>query len=250
MQKFYLHDAATTNTGTLPSGGSSSSSAVTVTGSGTNRLTNGTPGTLQIAVSFTTLALSGNQGSWVRRFLSPALAPVTFTSSDQFTLHNAMLQSSTNSGLQANLAIGVWRPSTGTQIGTWMAAFTNVPGLWGPPAGTAETAGSGSRGGLNTVTLQDGDFLIFDLWTVNNQSAAMGYTNTLYYDGTTDDSATSNAAYILAPFDLLLSGQTVTPRPQQRSVQQAVQRAGMRCWGRLRSGIIVPKLWTPEGAQI
>lgn len=43
-------------------------------------------------------------------------------------------------------------------------------------------------------------------------------------------------------------GASTTPLP--KVIGQAVQRAATRCWTRRRSGIVVPRLWTPDGATI
>ena len=80
-------------------------------------------------------------------------------------------------------------------------------------------------GSTTAVTLQDGDILVFEAWDSCTQGMSTAYTDTYYYDGTTEDSTTTNAAYLLAPVDLaLFTASTVLP-PLPTVVGQAVERS-------------------------
>lgn len=213
MQKFYFHDAASSVTGTLPgaSDGSSVTPTVTATGASTNRSMNDTIGTSQIAGSLTTASQTTQQINWYRRFLSPALAAQTITAAlSTWSLHIAIGESSTNAAHTfSRCVLYVWRPSTGGLVGTlWDQAST------GQQSNTlaVEQAFSASlpNPAGTSVTAANGDVLVFEFYSVHSQSMASALTTTFYYDGTTEDSATSNAAYLLAPADLPLAT-VVTP---------------------------------------
>ena len=47
--------------------------------------------------------------------------------------------------------------------------------------------------------MNDGDILVVELWAENTQGNSTSRTNTIYYDGTTEGSTTSNAAFLQAP---------------------------------------------------
>jgi hypothetical protein len=209
-QKFYFHDATTTDTGTLPNLGTIDTFAISTgaaSGAFTNRSMDGTIGTSQASSTITTLATTTTQ-QWVhRRFLSLPLAAQTIPPGT-WALHFALSESSTNSNfnMQRGL-IAVWRPSTGTKVGDIYAIDQVTVGL---EAGTSEIATGGTYSTL-AFTLQDGDILVYEAWSQQQQGMATAYTNTYFYDGTTEDSATSNAAYLQAPVDLpLFTGASAT----------------------------------------
>ena len=204
--KFYFHDATTTDTGTLPSTKLSGQTAnVTATGASTNRAMTTSTGALQASAALTTLAQTTAQRNWFRRYVSAPLAAQTIaagTTSDSWLLALAGSESSTNSAPTFTCYLGVWRPSTGALVGTIKDLTANgISGLgvttvaeqWlGPTAST-------DIGTTTAVTTQDGDILVIEIWAVNIQAMATAYTNTLFYDGTTETSTTSAASYLQTP---------------------------------------------------
>lgn len=248
MQKFYLHAATTPLTGTLPGATtqSATSPSVTATGASTNRTMDGTIGTSQTSAALTTLANTTAQPSWFRRFLSPALAAQTITAAaNTWQLHIAGSVSSTNSNFDAaNGVCYVWRPSTGSLVGklwdTMNLTFTMNSATEFASSGNVPTSVGTS------VTCSNGDVLVYELWRGSGgQAMATAYTNTFFYDGTTEDSATSNAAFLLAPADLPLAAAAAALRPKQTIVSQAVQRSLTRCQKltQRKSGLFVPAEW-------
>lgn len=228
-QKFYLRDATTSVAGTLPGASSigTVTATVTVTGATTNRTLSGTIGSAQVSAAATTAAVTTQQRFWFRRFVSDPIAAQTVPgTSATWALHLGMQQSSTSAQFNIGLGpIGVWRPGTGALVGLVRDA-TGAVGT-GFPASTVEVAASVSSSGINTnVVAADGDVLVIEVWgpTVT-QSSAMAFTDTVFYGGTTEDSATSNAAYILAPADItMFAAATALPRPMLQ-VRQAVARS-------------------------
>lgn len=208
-QKFYTHDATTTVSGTLPGSTTlnTSSPNVTASGASTNRAMDGTIGTSQVSAALTTLASTSAQKNWARRHISPPLKAGTY-GSGTWTFSDAQSESNANSNLQAAIGVWFWRPSTGAKVGT-VANVTQTTQL---EPGTTETARSGTISGSN-VTILDGDVLVVETWGFNTQGNATARTNTWFYDGTTEASSTSNAAFIQAPADIPLQpvNTTVTP---------------------------------------
>lgn len=248
ISKFYLHDAATPNTGTMPTGAfvNGADTAGDATGARTARATSDVIGSLQKSSVITANPISGSGQAWGhRRFVSAPLAARTFASTDlNWTFSWAAAESNTNHNGLINCGIYLWRPSTGLRVGTlFINLFANI-------TATATTAYS-STGTWSTGSqaILDGDLLVFEVSDQFTQSMATAYTSTFFYDGTTEASTTSNAAFVTPPAPLtLFGGAAAAETPQPRVISQAVQRAATRCWARRPSGIVVPRLWTPEAA--
>ena len=206
VQKFYFHDASSTVVGTLP--GSSSESATTpagtAPGASTNRNMDSDPGVLQTSVLLGNGV--GTNDNWFRRFVSQPLDAQAI-SAGTWTMRAGIKVASGFTTFHVSGCIYIWRPSTGTLVGT-IADVVTTP--IGNPAGTNETdsgiatlTASGSP-----VTTLAGDVLIFEFWGVSVDSNVPAHSRqcTIYYDGTTEGSTTSNAAYVNAPFALNVLG--------------------------------------------
>lgn len=207
--KFYLHDATTSVNGTLPGSGdvtetvNGATPTLTAAGASTNRLTNQTAGTTQTSVAQATNAVTSAQSIWLRRWVLGPFAAQTIPDGTTFTLHIGSSQSNTNSNMRPAHAIAFWTPSTGTLgINQMISPWSNTA----VAPGTTETATTFAMNTTNSVDLADGDVLILEVGrAATSQSMSTSYTNTLFYDGTTDDSTSSNAAYLLSSVNLLLS---------------------------------------------
>jgi hypothetical protein len=163
-----------------------------------------TIGTLQKSVAYTTLNNQNPQQQPIARFLSAPIAAQTIAA--QFIQFDAAVQqSNTNSSFQANaVVLAVWRPGTGALVGTLFDSLIGAPLI---ASSTTETApGVQTLAPTSTsVVAADNDILVVELWRNDNaQGMNAAYTNTVYYDGTTEDSATTNAAYILFTNDVAL----------------------------------------------
>lgn len=196
MQKFYLHDAASGDTGTLPVATVAvSGPAYTAPTAATNRALGGVIGTAQVSQASTNVNAATK---WMRRFISDPLAAGTY-SAGNWTIATAGAHSNALNDDSWQYQLVLWRPSTGALITRIIDAVIGASFLSTPTEGaTSDTvAGAG-------FTAQDGDILVLEIWV----NALGGSTDTVthYYDGTTEGSATTNAGYLLAPVDIPLQG--------------------------------------------
>ncbi|HYE89198.1 MAG TPA: DUF6701 domain-containing protein [Vicinamibacterales bacterium] len=195
--KFYFHDAASPNLGTLPGAGTMSATTpnVTAAGAGTNRDMDEVIGSAQTSVSINTLPVTTLQRNWFRRFVSRPLAAQTLPTG-AWTIQGAASESAGASDMHVwGAVIKVWRPSTGTTVATLL----DNPQLGATEPGTSQTNISTATGSIAGVAVNDGDVLVIELWSENVQSSANARVNTIFYDGTTEGSITSNAAFLQAP---------------------------------------------------
>lgn len=199
-QKFYLHDAITSDTGTLPNA-FQTAPAVTAVGGNVNRSMDGTIGAgPQITA---TVAATTAQTNAFRRFLSTPLVAQTIAAAN-WTIGVA---SDTNSGFSGNapqIRIYIWRPSTGAKVGDIVAS----PSAWtGTPGDTSEAGWVGTIAG-SAVTVLDGDVLVVEIYDAVIFFSTSN-TDRFYYDGNVDPVdatlATSAASYVQAPVDLPLA---------------------------------------------
>lgn len=203
QERFYLHDATTSVSGTLPSSAtlSSTASSVSVTGSGTNRTMNDTIGASQVSQAWTTLANQNAQPTFVRRYLSEPLGVNSFGTGGlaNAALFGGLQQSNTNSRFAPTFKLWIWRPSTGDIVAT----LRDSNGDSSPPSSTAEQW-RGFTSAISSGTSSDGDVLVMEFWRgQTTQLMSTAYTDTFYYDGTvvtsltTSGASTSDAASLL-----------------------------------------------------
>ena len=209
--KLYFHDATTADTGILPSTivETNATPTVTATGAATNRAMDTTAGATVVGATLASTASTTFQANWFRRWVSAPLAAQTLGSTSVHWLFSIAGKTSnpTYSPWYAGLVcVSVWRPSTGAAVYRWNGAGVTTPtaGSFGSTLLNA-SGGSSANANLLTFTCQDGDILVLEFFGYCTQSMATGYTWTLYYDGTTDDSIISNAAYLISPTTLLWS---------------------------------------------
>jgi hypothetical protein len=199
VTKFYFHDAATPDTGTLPAAAttlSATAPSVTAPTAGTNRDMNQTIGTAQVSQALTTLGQTGLKKNWFRRFLSRPLA-AQILPTGVWTIQGGASESNAASNmLPWGAVIKVWRPSANATVATLL----DNPTLGTVEPGTSETnISSATASNIGGQTVADGDILVVELWAQNTQGNTTARTNTIFYDGTTEGSITSNAAFLQAP---------------------------------------------------
>ncbi len=208
VAKFYLLDATSPDSGTLPSGstayiaGGTSSDAAT--GFGTNRDATDVAGTSDpdVEASITAVANTIAQILWMRRYISRPLAAHTFASGDgNWTFSYARSESNLNHNQSIRLDIYAWRPSTGARVGTGALTLNGTE----PTAAATEQAES-ITGAWNatSVTINDGDILVFEIVDSFTQSMATAYTSQFAYNGTTEASTTTCATFVTPPTALTL----------------------------------------------
>ncbi len=203
--KLYFHAATTGDTGTLPSTKLSTATVnVTATGASTNRDMSTTIGTSQTSVSLSTVASISAQSNWFARFVSAPLAAQTIAAQTCVGTIGAD-ESSTNSTFTGVFfETFLWRPGSGAKIGAIYSGVAN-PLFTGS---TTEVSSTATNLGTSTSqTALAGDIIVVEIWSLNQiQGMATSYTNTIFFDGTTELSATTNAAYINFPNTLTFSG--------------------------------------------
>lgn len=218
ISKFYMHDAATSNTGTMPTGAFIAGAPDTTgdaTGARTARDANGTIGVAQTSATITSTANTSFQTWGLRRFVSAPLAATSFAITDgNWTFSTAGSESSTNHNQSLTAGIYCWRPSTGLQVGT----VNILIGL--AESGTTQTALSGTSTWTGSVSILDGDILVFEVSDEFTQAMATAYTSSFFYDGTTEASTTSCATFVTPPSALTLftAAPTGAPQPLHQSV--------------------------------
>jgi len=233
--KFYLHDAVTPNSGTMPS------AAIGTTGDApgatTARDATDTIGVANPDIESTVTATANqNAQNWGhRRFVSRPLAAQTI-SLGTWTLSYARSESNTSHNQSVRCTIYTWRPSTGLLVTTVVAANVIVGAE--PTSANSEQAESVSGSGSSAV-VQNGDILVFDIYTSFTQSMSSAYTETFAYDGDTEGSTTSCASFVQAPNPITLAGGT-NPGPAP-FVSQAVKRSVYYMLG---------GLWKPEKKRV
>lgn len=241
--KFYFHDAASADTGTLPSAWLSTNyhvpPDVTATGASTNRSMDTTIGALQVSIALTTLAQTAVQHNWFRRFLSSPLAAQNIAS-QSVNLSVGASEANIASNMFPVPLMFLWRPSTGALVGPIMDV--GFPG--GTEPGTAESSYT-ATGTSQVIDALDGDIIVLDLIATNNQGGATARVNTQFYDGTTEASTTTNAAFLSFANTITFSTGAAAQVPRRRPMDQMLSH--MKKFTFLE-GIWRPenKLWTPD----
>jgi hypothetical protein len=99
----------------------------------------------------------------------------------------------------------VWRPGTGTVVGRIWDSLGGGNSTTEPAVAATEESADAALNGTTSVTAQDGDVLVCELWRDGTvQGMGTAYTNTVFYDGTTEGSASTNAAYLLFANDVAM----------------------------------------------
>jgi hypothetical protein len=184
-------DTVNTQSGTYPTAEqSAATSSYSVTGSGTLRSMTRAIGTGNTTV--TTPSLSGSQSGFIRFFCSRSLSGAQTVGGGTITVSIGHFESNNNANFGAvGLNVYVWRPSTGTKVGTLVDSVTA-----GVPAtpngdGTAEAIASGGgrsctyTANTSSVSASNGDVIIFEVWGESSPSMT-GYTANFLYDGVTE----------------------------------------------------------------
>jgi hypothetical protein len=143
------------------------------------------------------------------------------------------------------MVLGVWSPGTGALVGN-IADWVGLAQRVNLNSTTEIDATLTNSSFVSSRTASDGDVLVLEVWRDNiAQSMSTAYSNTIFYDGTTEGSATTNAAYLLFANDVAMSGAAAHIPPHTRQVRQAIQRGAS--YMKDHSGLWVPerRIWTP-----
>jgi hypothetical protein len=205
ISKFYLLEAATPNTGTMPSGFIS-----TIVGSATGALTirdaTDTHGSSNPDIE-STITANANQTTqrWGHRlFVSRPLAAHTFAAADgNWTFSYARSESNTSHNMSMQCTVVAVDPATGLRRGAGSQSVL-LSGTEPSSASTEEAEAITGAWGANPLTISDGDILFFEVTSVFTQGMSSAYTDQFAYDGTTEASTTTCASFVTPPAALTL----------------------------------------------
>jgi len=155
-----------------------------------------TKGTAQVSKAITSLAQTAHQDLYIARFTSGPLAAQTIPA-QTWTLAVATSESNTNANTFTIVSLYVWRPGTSSVVGYIYDSDTALGVEWATTEDGQVLTFSGS-----SIAVQAGDVLVLEFWAHAVQGMAASYTNTLFFNGTTDvtDTTTADAAsYLESP---------------------------------------------------
>lgn len=154
--------------------------------------------TAQTSLAYATDNVTASQNQPLLRFVSEPLAAQSIPAQD-INVQYAISQSNGNSAFTCRALAGLWRPSSGALVGIFVDVGNSAPGQLGAGVSTAEQAGGSVAisSDVSGQTAQAGDIIVVEIWrTINAQTMATSYTNTVFYDGTTEGSVTDNAGTV------------------------------------------------------
>lgn len=198
--KLYFHDISNALAGTFPSVSQSATSASRVWDT-TLRVMDKNTGSLQVGPTATSLANTTAQHHFIRWFCSPLLSGSNTVGGGTWTFNCAQQESNTNSNFVINgVDVYIWRPSTGAlvnQVKDWAGA--SLGGVK-PTAASSEQVNTFSFTTTARAAL-NGDVIICEVWAAFTQSMGTAYTETFFYDGTTENATqgtvvTSQASFL------------------------------------------------------
>lgn len=200
--KLYLRNLAAASyvAGTLPSGEQSGASPdASAPDATTIQLLSTTKGAGPTATkTISTVASASQKKSLAAIFCTLPLAADATVGAPNIVVSQAGRESSLNARFALNsYNIYVWRPSTGTKVGT----IVDMPNL-GLPSGAdapsmvdiSYTMMSTLGSGLSAVDALAGDIIVFESWGIATQDSATSYSVKIAYDGTTE--GTTNGAVV------------------------------------------------------
>jgi hypothetical protein len=213
--RLYFRDATNSLAGTFPAGEQSAAAVTgtsTATGANTLRTMRTTTGNAVASLAVTTTASTVAQNNFMGFFCSPPLKGDQTVGGGTMILNGAETESNASANWWINsLNIYVWRPSTGVRVGVIRdAAGTSLGGL--EPTAINSQQVSHITGITSTaIAALSGDVVICEIWIRATQGAAMSYTGTFFYDGTTVNTTenaivTSHASFIELSENLIFEG--------------------------------------------
>lgn len=162
-------------------------------------------GAAQTSKALDALAQTAHQDNYLARFTSAPLAAQTIAA-QTWTLALAVSEANTNANSFIIASIYVWRPSTQAVVGFIYDSDTALGAEWSTTEAGRVVTVSGSA-----VTTVADDVLVFECWRHAAQGMAVAYTQTVYFDGTTDvveGTSADAASYIQDTNGLTFGGTT------------------------------------------
>jgi hypothetical protein len=215
--------------GTLPAGEQSAQTPSWTAATGnTNKRMQLRPWGSQQVNSGTSLASTAAQNALLGMFISPPLRSVTAVGGGGMILLVADTEGNGAANFWANgLEIYVWRPSSGTKVGT-------VKAYAAASIGGTETTGANSEQttyitGITSsaVTPQVGDVIVCEIWARHTQGNNTARSCSFYYGGATtysaENTATSNCASFIEFAENLSFGSLLPVVPNYATKQLLVR---------------------------
>jgi hypothetical protein len=186
--RLFLHDATNALTGTFPSAEQSAALTATILAPTANtlRTMNSLTGTAQVVRSITSSATVVAQVGFCAMFCSDTLnvAQVIPPQPLLFNIANRESSASMNIGADMRINAYVWRPSTGTKIGTLVDGLAMV-GDAEPSAALSIRVNRASITSTVTLSADAGDVIICEVWNLFTQAVGTSLQCGFYWDGTT-----------------------------------------------------------------
>jgi hypothetical protein len=229
--KLYLHRTEITSPGTLPSGEQSSLTAdanLFDNEDGTeNRLMDKSISTAaQTSLTNTSTGDTSSHNYYIARWVSPQLnqtsvAANTWTVEFAASESNAAANFPVTTSAAARPVCYVWKPSNGTKYGN----IIDGAGGTVSESGTTQTVLTYTFSGSAVSSLTAGDaVIVFELWAIVTQGNTTQRTQTVFYDGTTENSTSNEAAFISTPENLLFA-YTRAPATESTSISETLARS-------------------------
>ena len=208
--KLYLHASTSVPSGTLPTTEQSALTSVNdfEANQATNRVMNTSIGASQTSLANASQADTNANDYYIARWVSPIIWQGTI-SANTWDYKCAMQESNANANFPRNGAGAlyvncyVWNLRTGTKTGTILDGATAADG---EEAGTSETLIECTFTGAAVSGIESGQcVIVFEAWARTTQGNGTSRTQTFYFDGTTESSTSTNAAFIGTPENLQFS---------------------------------------------
>jgi len=213
--KLYLHREGV---GTLPTGTLPSSEQSTLTadanlfdnedGSENRSMNTTVSGSAQTSLTNTSTGDTNAHNYYIARWVSPVLNQ-TSVAANTWTVEFAASEGNAAANFPRSGAgvmyvnAYVWKPSNGTKYGTILDGNSNADG---EEAGTTQTVISYTFSGAAVNSLTSGDAcIVFEMWAQVTQANGTARAQTVFYDGTTENSTSNEAAFISTPENLSFS---------------------------------------------
>lgn len=194
--KFYLHAAASADTGSLPgAGGLQSDGDKSGSDANVNKDMNVDKSNAQASTSIVSLGTVSGQNLRLARFLSRPISSNQTIPAQDIRLHIGAKQSGAGANVRPAFQLFVWRPSNGTKVGNLVLGPKDANAITGTTEVNAITGSATS----SALAVLSGDIFVLELWVNAAQADTATYTDTLYFDGAFEDSIASNAAFLYFP---------------------------------------------------
>lgn len=250
ISKFYLHQSGTAPSGAPADGTSISATTPTVIPlpGDAHHPMDGAAGASQTYTGQNSTATKSAQTEWYGRWYSAKIAAQTIAA-QTISIHIAVQEGNTNQNLFLSRGcLAIYRLGTGVVARLFDTASLTSASF------TTETAVNGSVTS-SAGTANDQDILVYEGWFMMTQGKASAYFPQAYFDGTTEDSATDNAAYVgfttavsmysagggAVDEEFPFAGGGYYPFEVLRRIEENVRRRFWRPgWARRPSGLVVP----------